>query len=79
MENKKFNGAYWIVGRDEHEICATEFTCSNCRTEFAPSDMTDEEWLYYHRYCPWCGFEMQEAPDIFKFADFFKQWEDTKK
>ena len=48
----------WEVNTDEYEICATEFTCSNCKESFISGEMTDEQFLQMMKYCPNCGAKM---------------------
>ena len=50
--------AMWIAEKDEYEICATDFTCSNCKETFCSSEITDEEFLAMMKYCPNCGAKM---------------------
>ena len=47
--------AKWIIEKDKYEICATEFTCSNCRESFCSSELDDAEFLAMMKYCPNCG------------------------
>lgn len=51
---------HWIVEKDEYEICATEFTCSECGETFCSSEMTDEGMLEMMKYCMNCGAKMDE-------------------
>lgn len=48
----------WRIDADEYEICATEFTCSNCNETFCNSEMTDEDFFAMMKYCPNCGAKM---------------------
>ena len=48
----------WKMCEDEHMICATEFTCSNCNETFCNSEMDDKEYLALMKYCPNCGAKM---------------------
>lgn len=50
--------SWWKAERDEHEICATEFTCNNCKVTLCRSDMTDKEFATSMKYCPNCGARM---------------------
>lgn len=49
----------WIVSEDEYGICATEFTCSNCKESYCTSESTGEEFLKSTHYCPNCGAKMR--------------------
>ena len=49
----------WVACPDEHEICATEFACSNCKESFCSSELTDEEFLKMMKFCPNCGAKMK--------------------
>lgn len=53
----------WIAEKDEYEICATDFMCSNCRETFCSSEMTDKEFLSLMKYCPNCGAKMDTGRD----------------
>ena len=55
--NKQSEGV-WKACPDEHEICATEFVCSNCKESFVSSELTDDEFLKMMRYCPHWGAKM---------------------
>ena len=48
----------WEEYPDEYGICATEFTCSNCRESFCTSEMADTDFLEMMKYCPNCGTMM---------------------
>lgn len=49
----------WIEERDDYMICATFFTCSNCKESFCNSDMDDKEFIATMKYCPNCGADMR--------------------
>ena len=51
----------WKAYPDEHEICATEFVCSNCKESFCTNEMTDWEFIETMKYCPNCGAKMKGA------------------
>ena len=57
-ENNSPSG-YWVKEVDEHEICATEFTCSCCGKSFSTSELTDEMFIESMKYCPNCGAKMR--------------------
>lgn len=61
---------HWEEAPDEYGICATEFTCSNCKESLRSSEMTDEEFLMLMKYCPNCGAQM----DTKKLAMFECEW-----
>jgi Zn finger protein HypA/HybF involved in hydrogenase expression len=48
----------WLAEKDEYEICATDFTCSNCKETFCSSEYSDEDFLALMKYCPNCGAKM---------------------
>jgi ribosomal protein L33 len=48
----------WLAEKDEYEICATDFTCTNCKETFCSSEITDEDFLALMKYCPNCGAKM---------------------
>jgi hypothetical protein len=50
---------WWQCCRDEHEICATEFTCTSCKETFCTSEMTDDQFASTVKYCPNCGTKMR--------------------
>ena len=54
---------YWIADEDEHEICATEFTCSVCNETFSSSELTDKEFYEMMLYCPHCGAKMERVKE----------------
>ena len=49
----------WEVFSDEHEICASEFVCSNCGESFVSSELTDEQFIEMMKFCPHCGAKMK--------------------
>lgn len=48
----------WIEEQDDYMICATFFTCSNCKDSFYNSEMDDKEYIATMKYCPNCGAKM---------------------
>ena len=56
---RKQSEGEWIAYPDEHEICATEFVCSNCKESFCTNEMTDWEFIETMKYCPNCGAKMK--------------------
>lgn len=56
--------ASWIMDEDEYLICATDFTCSNCRETFCSTEITDEEFLTIMKYCPNCGAKMDKERSV---------------
>ena len=48
----------WNAEKDEYEICATDFTCSNCKETFCSGEIDDEDFILLMKYCPNCGAKM---------------------
>lgn len=49
----------WKMEVDEYRICATVFTCSNCKATYTTVEMDDKEFLEDMKYCPTCGAKME--------------------
>lgn len=60
---KTMQSGKWETHPDEYEICATEFTCSNCKEVFCSSEMTDEQMFQMMKYCPNCGAKMRKEDE----------------
>ena len=58
---RKQSEGEWIAYPDEHEICATEFVCSNCKESFCTSEMTDWQFIETMKFCPNCGAKMKKG------------------
>lgn len=56
---RKQNVGEWVAYPDEHEICATEFVCSNCKDSFCTNEMTDWQFIETMKFCPNCGARMK--------------------
>lgn len=58
---RKQSEGEWKAYPDEHEICATEFVCSNCKESFCTNEMTDWQFIETMKFCPNCGAKMKNT------------------
>lgn len=53
----------WEECPDEYGICATEFTCSECKESWCNGEMSDVDFRAMMKYCPNCGAKMDGDGD----------------
>ena len=49
----------WVAKPQEWYIDATDWMCSNCKTEFSSFDMVGDDFSRMMKYCPECGARMK--------------------
>ena len=56
---RKQSEGEWIAKPQEWYIGATDWMCSNCKTEFSPIDMMGDDFFRMMKFCPECGAKMK--------------------